>query len=172
MKSRKPDFMAQSVHTIDYKALQDRGVRVLAFDVDLTLGPMGCSSLDTGTAALLHSMIHFKEFEKILLGSNSTRDMTEITRIFDGVAVSPGGEVRKKPHYSFFEAVHSAAGDYLRSEIAYIGDKLLWDTSPAGEYGFVTVLVNPLGQDLWSERVVLRRTRERRHLRRLGVTRP
>lgn len=58
-------------------------------------------------------------------------------------------------------------------KVVMVGDKLLFDTSPAAALGMGTVLVNPLpGHDVWAEYIAFRRTREKLALRRLGIRRP
>ncbi len=164
----KPGYVVATIFDIDYEELSRSGVTVLTFDIENTLGLLGCTELDEATNNLLVSLT---ERFRLCLGTNSGRDFTAMAASFNGLIVQPGGAVRKKGHRSFFEEIVRVTG-VAPQKIAMIGDKLLFDTSPANDLGMISVLVTPLGKDLWLETLGGRRRRERRALRRLGVVRP
>lgn len=107
---------------------------------------------------------------KICLATNSSRDFSPMAQPLDAHIVQPRFGTKKKPHREFFERILQVF-KLQPSQIVMVGDKLEYDTTPANDIGMVSVLVNPLGQDLFLERVACRRLRERWKMRRLGISR-
>jgi len=160
--------VVRSIFEIDVPLLHGAGIEVIAFDIDNTLGPMGCREVDDDTLRYLKELGN--EFA-LCLATNSRRDVTGIADPIGAKVVQPVDGVPRKPHVSFFKAIAFTMATPPR-QTAMVGDKLMHDTTPAATYGMHTVLVNPLGEDLFLEKVALRRPREDWHLRRLGLARP
>ena len=165
----RPDFIVRTVFDIDIDALRKRGVNVIAFDIENTLGLIGCDTLDDETEGFLIGL--HQSGLRICFATNSSRDFSAMVKPFEGKVVQPKNGLRKKPHPDFFGRVLEVMGS-KPEETAMVGDKLEYDTSPANNLGMTTVLVTPLGKDLFLELVVGRRRRERRKMRRLGISRP
>lgn len=165
----KPDFIVRTVFDIDVQALRERGVKVIAFDIENTLGLIGCEELDAKTERLLIEL--YEIGVRICFATNSTRDFNHMVKPFEGRVIQPKNGLPKKPHTDFFRHILEEMKS-KPEETAMVGDKLEYDTSPANNLGMVTVLVTPLGKDLFLELVVGRRRRERRKMRRLGISRP
>ncbi len=165
----RPDFIVRTVFDIDINALRERGINVIAFDIENTLGLIGCDTLDDKTEVFLIGL--HQSGLRICFATNSSRDFSSMVRPFEGRVVQPKNGLRKKPHPDFFRRILEVM-DSGPEETAMVGDKLEYDTSPANNLGMTTILVAPLGKDLFLELVVGRRRRERRKMRRLGISRP
>ena len=165
----RPTFMVRSIHDLPVEALLDNRILALVFDVDNTLGPIDCTRL---SEEVMVQMDHLRARGfRLCLGTNSRRDLSEMARELGAQVVQPGKGIPKKPHPDFFQAALRTMRT-SPAATAMIGDKLLFDTSPAASLGLTTILVNPLGKDLVWEALAARRFRERRHLRRFGLQRP
>lgn len=165
----RPDFIVRTVFDINIDALRERGIHVIAFDIENTLGLIGCDTLDDETEGFLIGL--HQSGLRICFATNSGRDFSSMIKPFHGKVVQPKNGLRKKPHPDFFRRILEVM-DSKPEETAMVGDKLEYDTSPANSLGMTTVLVTPLGKDLFLELVVGRRRRERRKMRRLGISRP
>lgn len=165
----RPDFIVRTVFDIDIDALRKRGINVIAFDIENTLGLIGCDTLNDETENFLIGL--HQGGLRICLATNSGRDFSSMVKPFEGTVVQPKNGLRKKPHADFFRRILEVMNS-KPEETAMVGDKLEYDTSPANSLGMVSVLVTPLGKDLFLELVVGRRRRERRKMRRLGIGRP
>ena len=172
-----PTFIYATVHDIDYQSLWDMGVRVLCFDIENTLGLMGCDDFDKDIRAL------FKRLQRmgfqIILATNSTRDFSGLTAELDVDIMQPEKakhwwkrKYPRKPQRFFFNRlIDKAGGHYLPRHMAMIGDKLMHDVSAAMACGMIGILINPLGPDLPIEDKLRLRQREARVMKRLEISR-
>lgn len=167
-RTLKPDFLASSIFEINYVALMEMGVRVLAFDIENTLVLPGRTRLDPKTEAYLKSLR--TEGFRICLATHRRTDYREMVRPFDGRVIQPMG-FGQNPDLGFFLSILGING-VKPDVVAMIGDNLLRDTTPASRLGMITVLVNPLGPDRFLQRVAGMRWQERRQMRILGINRP
>ena len=174
MKPIVPSLMVTRASHIPFDMLWNAGYRGILWDLERTLIPLGSRSITHYAAhvvneAILHRFVN-------ALCTNSTYDYEyDLLKYFGGRIAQPDndqGVVKKKPHKSIFLRGCDLL-DLKPNEVVMVGDKLLFDTSPAASLGMGTVLVNPLpGHDVWAEYLAFRRTRERLALRRLGLKRP
>ena len=70
MEKYIPDIYQKSIYTIDYRKLKENGIRLLLFDLDNTLSPVG---EDEPTDKLKKFMTELKEEFEVLIFSNSPR---------------------------------------------------------------------------------------------------
>ncbi len=171
---KSPTYLVPHYMDIPQQELWDQGIRAFLFDLERTLEPVGCEVISPRTAEWLTG-VRRRGFE-VALCTNTTRQLgPEITHHFKGKVAqpTPDGTVRKKPDPTIFNLGFELLG-FPAKQVCMVGDKLLYDTSPAIAAGAgATVLVNPLpGHDVIWEYFAFRRTRERLALLRLGISRP
>lgn len=137
MEKYIPDIYQKSIYTIDYRKLKENGIRLLLFDLDNTLSPVG---EDEPTDKLKKFMTELKEEFEVLIFSNSPRkrvlnfaEQLDIAGIY--FACKP---MRKKFDMVLREYKHE------ENEVAIIGDQLLTDIVGGNKVGIVTILVNPI----------------------------
>jgi predicted HAD superfamily phosphohydrolase YqeG len=170
-----PLFMVEKASLIPFDMLWSHRYRGILWDLERTLIPLGARSITDYALGVVKDAdrVGFRQ----ALCTNSTYDYEyELLRHFSWRIAQPdsdqGGLIRKKPHESIFRRGCELL-DLEPNQVVMVGDKLLFDTSPAAALGMGTVLVNPLpGHDVWAEYLAFRRTRERLALRRLGIKRP
>ena len=173
----KPDFLLRDVEelTEHFEELwYSLGIRGILYDLERTLVPIGCRELPEARMYFLR-FIASKGFVQGLCTNSSTYyGHASIAEVFGNRVAQPNElhAIRKKPDASIFRRGISLLG-LRRDEILMVGDKLLFDTSPAAALGMKTALVNPMpGKDVWAEYLAFRRTRERIAMRRVGIRRP
>ena len=172
-----PSYVFQTVHDIDYEELWRRGVRVLCFDIENTLGLIGCTDFDADIRKLFDELHAFGY--RIILATNSLRDFSELAVELkvDVMQPHPGyhwwqRKSPRKPQGDFFYTLLCLADcDMSPNRADMIGDKLIADVSGAQACGMVGVLINPIGPDLDIERFMRLRPREQRLLDQLGISR-
>lgn len=148
-----PNYIADSVLQIRIDELVELGISHLVFDVDETL-------LQKGGSELPHKYIeHVHQIRergiKILIGSNSSRDLSVLAAEIGAVVVKPSA-FHFKPLRRFYGKVVREAG-VSADKIAMVGDRVLNDIWAANEAGVTTILVKPykrkpgpfLGVYLW-----------------------
>lgn len=170
----KPSHIHTNIHEIDYEALWESGVRILCFDVDNTLGLMHCDEFDQKTDELLRNLIAFGF--TIAFATNSTKNRDNLREQYNAILCQPQRINRfvKRPHKpqrAFYSLLQALLGSPAPRTAAMIGDKLNADVLAAERCGFVGILVNPLGSDLWIERALFFRRLENRRLRQHGIVR-
>lgn len=145
-----PDYIATSVLKINIDDLQSRGITHVVFDVDETVVPRKHNKL---TKAYIDFLQHLEEKEFILLiGSNSKRDLSEITQHINSKVVKPS-HISFKPLKKYYQKVIDATGT-TPEHIAMVGDKILNDVVGANFAGLTTILVEPYVRKLsWLHRI-------------------
>lgn len=180
---RDRPIVARSIYELPVEELVARGVRALAFDIENTIAPRGARLLDAKPLEFLLGL-RYRGMERIGLGTNSRSDyggmVKQLNRPdFPCVLLQPGK--RREPHkpqHEFFtqlcRRMQPGHDKWYKgpNELGMVGDKLLFDVLPAIRYGMWGVLVNPIGSDIWFEKLAFRRFRERRALQRLDLARP
>ncbi|HMS92574.1 MAG TPA: HAD hydrolase-like protein [Candidatus Saccharibacteria bacterium] len=174
VKPAVPTWMVSEASRIPFEALWNHGYRGILWDLERTLIPLGCRSM-TDYAVEVVEMAKAAGFVRQTCCTNSTHLYgNDVLRHFGHHLAQPNPHagILKKPDPTIFQDGCSLL-ELPAEKVVMVGDKLLFDTSPAAALGMGTVLVNPLpGHDVWAEYIAFRRTREKLALRRLGIRRP
>jgi len=134
-----PDYIASSVLEIDVRELQKIGITHLVFDIDETVVPKKHNEL---TPEYIDFLQHLEKKEFILLiGSNSRRDLSEITQHLKSQVVKPS-HLSFKPLKNYYQKIIDSTGT-TPDRIAMVGDKLLNDVIGANYAGLTSILVEP-----------------------------
>lgn len=145
----KPDFVASSVADIDVETLKDSGIACLILDIDDTLVKHGGKKVDT--LIISHLKLIRKSGIKLVIGSNTRRDISSIATSIGAITVS-----KKWWHYKpmgrFF--YHLLASINLPPDkIVMVGDRIINDVIGANRVGIRTILVPPIKRKLgWVSR--------------------
>lgn len=175
VKPVKPDFLLKDVEELDAEELHEMGVRGILYDLERTLIPIGSREIPKETRLRFLWFMNDQGFEQAVC-TNSSYHYTHFGFVtaFRSRIAQPDAErgISKKPDFSIFQEGIRLL-ELPPEEILMVGDKLLFDTSPAAALGMKTALVNPMpGKDVWAEYLAFRRTREKLALHKLGVKRP
>lgn len=137
-----PNYISRSVLDLKTDDLKDAGITHLVFDIDETIVPRNHNELSDKYVRFLQSLE--KQGFTLLIGSNSRRDISNITKHMNAEIVRPT-RFSFKPLTHYFRKVISAARTDS-SCIAMIGDKILNDVIGGNLAGLTTILVEPYVQ--------------------------
>ena len=133
-----PDVFSQSIYRIDYKALKDRGIELLIFDLDNTIAPITESE---PSKEAINLMFELKDMGfRCILMTNSGKKRTEIFR--NKLEIDTCAKARKpfKKKYKKILRLYNKEPE----KVAAIGDQLLTDILGANNLGIVSILVHPI----------------------------
>jgi HAD superfamily phosphatase (TIGR01668 family) len=137
-----PDYMAKSLHEVDFDDLKKRGIKYIAFDADATLVSYRTNVLAPETKLLLQK--NRKKFTKWVIASNRVGSgLMPLAESMDAQVIQ-ATMFGRKPRRKFFNRVISHFGGKPQ-EIAMIGDKLIADVYGGNKAGLTTVWVEQLG---------------------------
>lgn len=159
-----PNFIASSIETIDFAVLAERGITHVLVDVDNTLVSFGRARLHLGAVRHLRAARQQHLIETLAIATNSRRRLTAIADALEPTAVFQPRGLMMKPRRGYYEYILRQLGCRPETTVM-IGDKLVQDVWGARRAGLTTILVKPVGQDLWLDRICAVRWREKRLLR-------
>ncbi|MDQ5943769.1 MAG: putative phosphatase [Patescibacteria group bacterium] len=168
-----PTLMVREASEIPFGMLWGHGYRGILWDLERTLIPLGCRSM-TDYAVQVVEQAREAGFTQTCCTNSTYPYGNDLLRHFGHRIAQPDPDngLMKKPDPSIFQRGCSLLM-MEPEQVVMVGDKLLFDTSPAAALGMGTVLVNPLpGYDVWAEYLAFRRTKEKLALRHLGLKRP
>ena len=138
MEKYIPDMYQQSIYTIDYQKLLDKGIKCLLFDLDNTLAPV-TDKKPTKKLKDLFEELKKKGF-KVIIFSNSLKN--RIKPFKEELNVDCCASARKPSKTKFLLVMKEY--QYNINEVAIIGDQILTDVVGGNKVGILTVLVNPI----------------------------
>lgn len=161
-----PDFIAQDVTYIDFRKLKRIGVTHLLFDLDQTLRKRNAVLVEEQLLSILSEAVSKHGFKQISLATNNRRDIKSFAEPMNAKVFQPYKLKRRtvrKPNKAFFDKILKEL-DVKPEKVIMIGDKLRFDIMGANRAGMYTLLVNPLGNDYWYDKLIFTRWRDRRRL--------
>lgn len=163
-----PDFMADSILDVDFKALKKLGVKHLLIDLDLTLRKKMTRKLEPAIIDYLTMTMEKYGFSSLNIASNNMLDLSGYGNSIQAKIFQPFWYrfvLIRKPHQLFFQKILKTL-EAKPNECVMIGDKLRGDVFGGNQAGMHTVQVRPKGSDYWYDRILFTRMREQRALRR------
>lgn len=130
-----PDMYMQSIYTINYKKLKKRGIKCLLFDLNNTIASYEEDYPDNNLRELMFELE--KDF-KVIIVSNSGKNRL---RPFKEKLNLDTSYRSNKPFSKKFKKIMNLYG-FKDTEIAMIGDSLLFDIYGGNKMNFTTILVN------------------------------
>jgi uncharacterized protein len=166
-----PDYVADSLHDINFAELKKVGVRFVAFDADSTLLEYRGKKVSDETIAFLEQQRKF--FEKVCIASNRVIHDLEPVAESIGAGLVQAERLQRKPKRQFYQRVINHFGA-KPEEIVMIGDKLVADMYGAKRIGMVTVWVERMGErdSIWDRLLKVRSVEKRmmeKYLRTIDV---
>lgn len=161
-----PDFTADSIVDVDFKALKKLGVKHLLIDLDLTLRKKMTRKLEPAVVDFLTGIMQKHDFESLNIASNNMLDLSGYANSIRAKVFQPfwkGFWIVRKPNKLFFARILKTL-NALPEDCVMIGDKLHGDVYGGNTSGLNTVWVKPKGSDYWYDRILFTRLRERRTL--------
>ena len=160
MEKYIPDMYQQSIYTIDYQKLLNKGIKCLLFDLDNTLVPV----TDRKPTKKLHELFDNLKNEgfKVIIFSNSTKNRLKPFK--EELNVDCCASARKPFKEKFLLVLKEYR--YNVNEVAIIGDQILTDIVGGNKIGILTVLINPISsKDFFVTK--FNRIREKRIMKKL-----
>jgi len=159
----RPDFIADTVLTIDYKLLAKKGIKAIAFDVDGTLIEHGAMDIDSLYAQEIVEAISSAGIHTIILASNTKRSLDVIGRKLGVKGIVTLKEGIKKPSKKFYGKILTHA-ELNPENIAMVGDRPLqdiWGSNKSGIYSiaikankFNSKIETIFGRNYWQPKIV------------------
>ncbi len=138
MEKYIPDIYQQSIYTINYEELSNRGIKCLLFDLDNTLVS---PNIKKPNKRLYELFAELKKMDfKLFVFSNSPKKRV---KIFSEKLGIPYYYSTFKPFMRNFKKV-MFENDLDINEVAIIGDQLLTDILGGNRVGITTILINPV----------------------------
>ncbi|MCD4783025.1 MAG: HAD-IIIA family hydrolase [Candidatus Eremiobacteraeota bacterium] len=169
----RPDLYFTAIWMIDFKALSQRGIDYLLIDVDSTIADHHSKTIDPRAKEVLLEAFNEGYIKNACLVSNVMYGKRRMRRVASmagelGIPFVGAPFFCAKPNASPFltglEKMNASPGN-----TAMIGDQIFTDILGGNRLGMLTILIKPLGKIHWTTRLLLRRARERRLLRKLGL---
>ena len=127
-----PDKYFKSIYDINYKLLKTSGVKCLVFDIANTLMPESSTKPNKKVKDLFEDLKDMG-FKIILISNNFKKNVESAYLSF-------------KPFKFKYKKIIKLF-DFKDTEIACIGDQLLYDILGANRMNFTSILVNPISVD-------------------------
>ena len=135
-----PDIYAQSIYTIDYKKLKEKGIKCLLFDLDNTIPQ---TYVKTPSKEIINKFEEIEELGfKVIILSNALKSRLKPFKEILNVDTSA---LSCKP-LSFKYKKIMMMYNYDEKDIAAIGDQLYTDIKGANKLNITSILVNPLSK--------------------------
>ena len=133
-----PDIYAQSIFTINYEKLIQRGIKCLLFDLDNTCIPY---LKKQPTKKLKDEFDKLTEmgFHVIIFSNSPKKRLEPFKKELNVDCCYKAGKPRKKKFLKILKMYN-----YSLSEAAIIGDQLVTDIYGGNRVGITTILVNPI----------------------------
>lgn len=129
-----PFEYVESVFTIDFEKLRQRGYRGLIFDIDNTLV---CHAGDSNEKVdAFFSYLHELGFQTLLLSNNSEERVLRFLKNIDSLYIA---DAKKPLRRNYIKAVKKMGLE--KEEVLFIGDQIFTDTFGANRSGIACILV-------------------------------
>lgn len=137
-KTLYPYEYVESVFSIDYKKLYEKGYRAIIFDIDNTLVPHGADSTDKVDNL-------FKEIQKIglktlLLSNNNEERVQRFLKNINSLYIC---DADKPKVDNYLKAVNML--NVPKEKIVFVGDQIFTDIYGANKAGIPNILVKYIG---------------------------
>ncbi len=162
-----PDFSADSALDIDFAQLKKMGVKHILFDLDLTIRAPRAKQIEAAVITYLVQQHEAGMFKTLNLATNNMHDVSAFSQPLNATVFQPflsKGRLVRKPKAEFFERILTQLKAQPH-EVAMVGDKVRYDVGGGNSMGMVTILMKPQGKDLFHDKLLFIRTREKRLLK-------
>ena len=141
MKKFIPKMYQKNIYTINYPKLKEKGIKLLIFDLDNTIGSVQEEVMNKRTADFLNKLA--SDFT-IVIASNSKEERVKkfcspVKFYYVSLSLKPTGKsfmkIKKKYHVAY-------------QEMAMIGDQIITDIFGANCLNIYTILIDPIDNDL------------------------
>lgn len=141
MKKFIPKMYQKNIYTINYPKLKEKGIKLLIFDLDNTIGSVQEEVMNNRTVDFLNKLA--SDFT-IVIASNSKEERVKkfcspVNFYYVSFALKPTSKsfmkIKKKYHIAY-------------QEMAMIGDQIITDIFGANCLNIYTILVDPINNDL------------------------
>jgi len=137
-----PTVYKKSVFDINYENLYNIGIRHLMFDLDNTLTWAKSKEVTTEIRELIKKLKN--KFTVDIVSNSRKRRVASIAKKLDVGYVS----FARKPSVKSFIIIQDKY-NCGKEEMIIIGDQLLTDIKAGNKYGIKTLLIDPIGNDLF-----------------------
>lgn len=159
-----PCEYVESVFSIDYNKLYDKGYRGIMFDIDNTLVPHGDDS--TAEIDALFRRIHSLGLKTLILSNNDKDRVQRFLKNIDSLYICDAEKPKTK---NYFKAVEMM--NIRKEEALVIGDQIFTDILGANRCGIDSILVKYIGYYI-KEKKGIRRNLEKIILRFYSLSKP
>lgn len=133
-KAFYPYEYVESVFSIDYNKLYNKGYRAIIFDIDNTLVPHGKDS--TKEVDDLFQTIHNAGLKTLLLSNNDEERITRFLKNIDSMYICDA----EKPNVAnYFKAIEML--NIKKEAVVFVGDQIFTDIYGANKSGIDNILV-------------------------------
>lgn len=153
-KSLYPHEYVDSVSSIDYKKLYDKGYRGIIFDIDNTLVPHGKDSTDE--IEELFNEIHAIGFKTLLLSNNSAKRVRRFQKNIDTLYID---SAQKPRVVNYLKAIKMMG--LQKENLICVGDQIFTDIFGANRSGIDSILVKYTRTKNESKKIGKRRSLEK-----------
>lgn len=172
----EPRLWISSLCQLDFEALAARGIGYYCLDVDNTLARQDDWNPYPGVVEHLEQARcrgHLRDaclISNVIFGPRRLARLRHLGRLLGIEHVYGAHFWDRKPGPRAFRWALARMGSEPAST-AMVGDQLYTDILGGNRLGLFTVLVDPLGEDHWTTRLLGRRRRQNRLLGQMGITR-
>ena len=135
-----PDIYAQSIYTINYNKLLEKGIKCLLFDLDNTCVPY-IEKKPTKELKNHFDMLKDMGFKVIIFSNSPKKRLEPFKKYLNVDCCAKAGKPKKKKYLQTLELYRLDL-----SNVAIIGDQLLTDIYGGNKVGITTILVNPISK--------------------------
>ncbi len=141
MSKFKPNIYVEDATQIDYKAMEEMGIKLICFDLDNTLDiPDRITTELIPICEKTLELIGETELEVLITSNNSIPNRV---KSFADIIEKPYIQKMQKPFQKKYKN-SKVITKYQPKEILFVGDKLVTDVIGGNTFGSYTALVDPL----------------------------
>ncbi len=160
-KAFYPFAYVESIFSIDYKKLFNKGYRGIVFDIDNTLVPHGADS--TKETDELFRNIQKIGLKTLLLSNNDEERIRRFIKNIDSLYICDADKPKTDGYYKALEMLNME-----KERVIYIGDQIFTDIYGANKCGIDNILVKYIGY-YDGEKIGIKRNLEKIVLKFYGI---
>lgn len=146
LKKYIPDVYQENIHAIEYKKLQEKGIKLITFDVDDTIIPKNKSGGDYIRDAIILFTALKRDYNfKVMLVSNS-KDEKKVRHLADKLGVERYVARAQKPDPKHFEEIRDYC-NLKEEQMAHVGNSIKNDVGCGNSIHVTTCLVRPVAHE-------------------------